>query len=101
MPTRSPLSSELRDLYGSESAKLRQQFSATRDGLVFLQQRSALVESIALRLWAQFVSPEKCGPSHQVLVALGDFGRRSLFPYSDVDLLFLHAGGDITDKFND
>ncbi len=101
MPTRSPLSSELRDLYGSESARFQLEFSATKDGLGFLQERSALVESIALRLWERFVSPEKGGPSNHLLVALGDFGRRSLFPYSEIDLLFLHAEEGTTEKFNE
>jgi [protein-PII] uridylyltransferase len=101
MPTQSPLSSKLRDLYDSESSRLQQQFSATKDGLGFLKQRSGLVESIALRLWDQFLSPEKVGPSGFVLVALGDFGMGSLFPYSDVDLLFLHAAEDTAEKFKD
>ena len=50
-----------------------------------------LVESVVLRLAAPFLSSEKPGTSGIVLVAVGDFGRRSLFPYSDIDLLFLLA----------
>jgi [protein-PII] uridylyltransferase len=98
MPTQSPLGSELRDLYDAESSRFQQQFSATKDGLGFLKQRSALVESIALRLWEQFVSPEKGGPSGLVLIALGDFGTGSLFPFSDVDVLFLCAAEDTAEK---
>src|ERR1700694_1849508 len=101
MPTQSPLSSELRELYGSESSRLQQLFFAAKDGLSFLQQRSVLVETIALRLWDQFVSPQKGGPSNRVLVALGDFGRHSLFPYSEVDLLLLQAAEDTTEQFSD
>ena len=101
MPTQSPLSSELRELYGSESSRLQQLFFAAKDGLSFLQQRSVLVETIALRLWEQFVSPQKGGPSNHVLVALGDFGRHSLFPYSEVDLLLLQAAEDTTEQFSD
>jgi len=101
MPTQSPLSSELRELYGSESSRLQQLFFAAKDGLSFLQQRSVLVETIALRLWEQFVSPQKGGPSNRVLVALGDFGRHSLFPYSEVDLLLLQAAEDTTEQFSD
>jgi [protein-PII] uridylyltransferase len=99
MPTRPPLRSELRDLYDAESSRLQQQFSASKDGLGYLKQRSALVESIALRLWEQFVSPEKRGPSGFALAALGDFGMNSLFPFSDVDVLFLCAAEDTAEKF--
>src|SRR3981081_4075922 len=98
MPTQSPPSNDLRDLYASESSRFQRQFSAAKDGLGFLQQRSALVESIALRLWEQFVSPEKGGPSGLVLIALGDFGMSSLFPFSDVDVLFLCAAEDTAEK---
>jgi [protein-PII] uridylyltransferase len=101
MPTQSPAGSELRELYGAESSRLQQQFSVTKDGFRFLLQRSALVEFIVSRLWEQFVSPEKEGPSNLVLVALGDLGSRSLFPYSEVDLLFLHAAADTVEKFKD
>jgi len=101
MPTQSPPSNDLRDLYASESSRFQRQFSAAKDGLGFLQQRSALVESIALRLWQQLVSPEKSGPSRFALVALGDFGRRSLFPYSEIDLLLLYAAEDAAEKFSE
>ena len=33
-----------------------------------------------------------------MLVAIGDFGRRSLFPYSEIDLLFLLAAQDTEEK---
>jgi [protein-PII] uridylyltransferase len=98
MPTRSSLRSELRDLYAEESSRIQQQFAASKDGLDFLRQRSALVESITLRFWEQIISPEMSGPSGLVLIALGDFGMGSLFPYSEVDLLFLHSAEDAAEK---
>jgi [protein-PII] uridylyltransferase len=101
MSIQSPRSSELRDLYDAESSKFHQQFCASKDGLGFLKQRSALVDSIALRLWGECITPEKGGPSGVVLAALGDFGMGSLFPYSDVDLLFLHSADDSAEKFKD
>src|SRR5580765_6106942 len=91
MPTQSPLGSELRDLYDAESSRLQHDFSTTKNGLNFLRERSALVDSVVLRLMAPILSLEKLGTQGIVLVALGDYGRRSLFPYSDVDLLFLVA----------
>jgi [protein-PII] uridylyltransferase len=101
MPTRFPPGNELRELYDTDSSRLQQQFSDTKDGLSFLLGRSALVESVVLRRWEQIVSHEKDGPSGLVLIALGDLGDRSLFPYSEIDLLFLHASADTLEKFRD
>jgi [protein-PII] uridylyltransferase len=95
------LSSELRDLYTEESARIQQQFAATGDGRAALQQRTRLVESIVQKLWLQIISPEEHGPSGFALVALGGFGRGWLFPHSDVDILFLHANGDAEPTYKD
>ncbi len=95
------LSSELRDLYTEESARIQQQFAATGDGRAALQQRTRLVESIVRKLWLQIISPEEHGPSGFALVALGGFGRGWLFPHSDVDILFLHANGDAEPTYKD
>jgi [protein-PII] uridylyltransferase len=95
------LSSELRDLYTEESARIQQQFASTGDGRSALQQRTRLVESIVQKLWLQIISPEEHGPSGFALVALGGFGRGWLFPHSDVDILFLHANGDAEPAYKD
>ncbi len=93
MPTAPLSSSDLRNLYAEESAKIERQFASDGDGRAAVQARTALVESMALRLWKEHLSPEQDGPQNLALVALGGFGRRWLFPYSDIDILFLHAGG--------
>lgn len=95
------LSSELRDLYTEESARIQQQFASTGDGRSVLNQRTRLVESILQRLWLEIISPEEHGPSGFALVALGGFGRGWLFPHSDVDILFLHANGDAEPTYKD
>jgi [protein-PII] uridylyltransferase len=95
------LSSELRDLYTEESARIQQHFAATGDGQAAVQRRTRLVEAIVQRLWQQIISPEEHGPSGFALVALGGFGRGWLFPHSDVDLLFLHASSDTEPAFKD
>jgi [protein-PII] uridylyltransferase len=87
------LGHELRDLYSAESARIREQFSSGGSGREALLARTALVESIASRLWRELISPDPDGPRNFALVALGGFGRRWLFPYSDVDILFLYSGG--------
>src|ERR1700684_696568 len=93
MPTRHAPGNELRDFYAEESARLRDAFSATGNGRAAVNGRAALVDEVALRLWKEHISPEPQGPANFALVALGGFGRRTLFPYSDVDILFLHASG--------
>jgi len=94
-------SSELRDLYARESARIQQEFSVHGEGSVALAQRTAVVESILLRLWSEIISADPAGPEGFALVATGGFGRRWLFPHSDIDLLFLHAGGGTEDSLKD
>ncbi|MFY9561360.1 MAG: [protein-PII] uridylyltransferase [Terriglobales bacterium] len=94
-------SSELRDLYAKESAAIQQQFSVGGEGRVALARRTAVVESILLRLWTEIFSVDPEGLKGFALVATGGFGRGWLFPHSDIDLLFLHAGGDTEDRFKD
>jgi [protein-PII] uridylyltransferase len=101
MATRPSLASELKELYATESLRIQREFSASGDGHATVLARSALVESIARRLWNELISADSNGPHNFALVALGGFGRRWLFPYSDIDLLFLHAGGDTEKKFKD
>ncbi|MGH9692204.1 MAG: HD domain-containing protein [Candidatus Acidiferrales bacterium] len=101
MATNPTLASELKKLYASECSRIQQSFAATSDGREALLERTSLVESIACRLWKGLISPDVAGPRNFVLVALGGFGRRWLFPCSDVDLMFLHAGGDTEKQFKD
>jgi [protein-PII] uridylyltransferase len=98
MPTSPSLSAELRELSAKESARIRERFVATGDGKAALQGRTALIESIIERLWKQHVFPESNGPVDFAVVALGGFGRRWLFPFSDIDVLFLHAGNGTEEK---
>lgn len=93
------LRSELRELYVAESATIQQEFTATGNGSLAIAQRTELVEKILRRLWAEIISS---GESRNfALVALGGFGRRALFPHSDVDILFLHADRSTEDSLRD
>ncbi len=89
MSTASSLSSELRDLYSEESIRIKQEFLASGDGRSAISRRTALVENVLLRLWRDVVSADNTGPANFALVATGGFGRKWLFPHSDVDVLFL------------
>ncbi len=86
----SSLSSELRELYSSEFARLVEQFKITGDGRKLVTQRAALVDRIILRLWDTLLAGNPAAKEF-ALVAIGGYGRNDLFPFSDVDLLFLHA----------
>jgi [protein-PII] uridylyltransferase len=101
MPTQSPLVSELKERFDAESSRLQEEFSTANDGLKYLQGRSALVDSIARRLWTQFGVSTGPHPSRMIFAAVGDYGRQTLFPYSDVDLIFLAASGESAEKFKD
>src|SRR5713226_5699352 len=97
--------SELRDLYARESAAIEQEFSVTGEGRSALARRTALVDSIVQRLWKEIIagsSPaDPDNPKNFALVATGGFGRGWLFPHSDIDLLFLHNGGNSESEFKD
>jgi len=95
------VSSDFRDLYARESASIQQEFSVTGEGRAALARPTALVDSILLRLWSEIVSADPQSPKNFALVATGGFGRGWLFPHSDIDLLFLHAGSDTENAFKD
>jgi [protein-PII] uridylyltransferase len=100
MSTAATLRTELRDLYLAESTRIQQEFIATGSGTAAIAQRTELVEKILLRLWEELISPG--GESKNfALMALGGFGRRALFPHSDVDILFLHADRGTEDSLRD
>ncbi len=60
-----------------------------------------LIEDILLKLWCDIVSRDDSGPPNFALVATGGFGRGWLFPYSDIDLLFLYGDRDGEQAFRD
>ena len=95
------VSSELRDLYARESAAIQQEFAETGDGRTAITRRTALVDSIVLRLWSEIISADPKGSGNLALVATGGYGRGWLFPFSDIDLLFLHAGSDSETELKD
>lgn len=73
------------DQYRAEFATLGPLFVRTRDGAACLRRRTAMVDALVASQWSSLG-----GAAHPIaLVATGGYGRRELFPYSDIDLLFL------------
>ncbi len=101
MSTQSLPGNELRKQYEADCERLRHDFSVSNDGLKYLHGKSALVDSIVRQLWAQFIIAAGFEPSRIVIAAVGDFGRQTLFPYSDIELLFLAASAEEAIKFKD
>src|ERR1700686_3897705 len=91
MTAASSLIAELRDSIAEESARIAREFASTGGGRVAVAQRTRLIEEILKRLWRDLVSTDEAGPRDFALVVTGGFGRGWLFPYSDIDLLFLYA----------
>ena len=81
--------STLQDLYADESARIQKHFEESGDGKAAIRDRSALIDSVVTKLWN-----EVTGTGDPVegfcIAAMGGYGRRALFPYSDIDLLFLY-----------
>jgi [protein-PII] uridylyltransferase len=99
MTTAPSLTDGLRDFYTEESARIQREFTASGDGHTAVAKRTALVENVVLQLWKEFIAPEETELRNLALVALGGFGRGWLFPYSDIDLLFLYANHGTEEAF--
>src|SRR5687768_5491221 len=80
--------------------RLRQHYYQNNDAAALLRNHSRLVDDLRRRVWHETEMPDSA-----VLIAVGGYGRRELFPHSDIDLLVLVAadkagastmGGNIT-----
>src|SRR5207249_3184509 len=79
----------LSEVYALQSAKIRSEFENTGDGLRAIRERSHLVDRILIQLYRELLSEKVEAVRAFCLVAVGGYGRQELFPYSDIDLLFL------------
>jgi [protein-PII] uridylyltransferase len=79
----------LRDFYAEEFARIEREFRATSTGRAATHGRASLLDRLILDLSREFLASEPGDLKRLCLVALGGFGRRELFPHSDVDLMFL------------
>src|SRR4029077_20077112 len=87
-----------RKLYGSamtiavnqpsdSASRIRRQFLATGDALTALAERTAEVDRLVMDAAERLLFPGV--GSNVAMLAVGGYGRRQLFPYSDIDLLLL------------
>ncbi len=101
MMAASSLIGELRGSISDETARIQREFEATGDGRACVMQRTRMVEDVLARLWRDIVFPDDSKPANIALVATGGFGRGWLFPFSDIDLLFLYNDRESEQAFKD
>ena len=80
---------DLREQYLKEMALVRQTFERTGDGTGAIRRRSAVVDRILIEMWRRAFADKP--QLHVCLMALGGYGRKDMFPYSDIDVLFVSA----------
>lgn len=76
---------------GDVREQVRDEFFASGDAARMLSARSAWVDEIVCGAFSQRLAA--VFPEDMALVAVGGYGRRELFPFSDVDLLILTSSG--------
>src|SRR5271157_428037 len=80
---------DLREQYTREMALVRQTYERTGDGTAAIRRRSAVVDRILIEMWRRAFAGQ---PAQNLsLLALGGYGRKDLFPFSDIDILFAFA----------
>jgi [protein-PII] uridylyltransferase len=70
-----------------ESAKIQRDFLADGDAASVLARRTRLVDTVLTIEFQRLLEP--AFPTGLALVCVGGYGRRELFPHSDIDLMFL------------
>jgi [protein-PII] uridylyltransferase len=68
-------------------------FTATSDVLISLAERASLVDHLVSQTAAELLFPTV--PEGLAVISVGGYGRRQLFPFSDIDLLLLCRNEDM------
>jgi [protein-PII] uridylyltransferase len=87
--TGSELRGEYQRNYQHKMLEIRGAFEAGASGSATIAARSAAVDELATALWLRTVERDPKLARGITVLAIGGYGRRELFPHSDVDLLFL------------
>jgi [protein-PII] uridylyltransferase len=99
MPANPPFHATLmaaKERLATGSAKLREQFARGTPAVAIASRRTALVDAVVIELFEAALrdmhQESPTGLRQQLaIVPYGGYGRRTLAPFSDVDLMILHA----------
>ena len=90
MQANESIGGSLREHYQRRMLEIRGAFEAGgASGAATIAARAAALDDLVRGLWLHAVEADASLRQNIALVAVGGYGRRELFPYSDVDLLFL------------
>jgi [protein-PII] uridylyltransferase len=98
MHSLTPLS-VLGPLAEDERQRIRQQFEAGGSAQDTLRALCELADRTAQQIFGEVLRVNNAEPQGLTLVALGGYGRRLLFPYSDLDILFLFGNEKAESEF--
>ncbi|MFZ1086980.1 MAG: HD domain-containing protein [Terracidiphilus sp.] len=90
---------DLREQYTREMALVRQTCERTGDGTAAIRRRSAVVDRILIEMWRRAFTGQSA--PNMALLALGGYGRKDLFPFSDIDVLFAFADDKVETSSKD
>jgi len=78
--------------YQRRMLAIRDAFEAGATGGATIEARSQAMDELIVSLWSEAVAQTPALGAGIALLGLGGYGRRELFPYSDVDLLYMLDG---------
>jgi [protein-PII] uridylyltransferase len=87
---------DLKEQYLREMALVRQTCERTGDGTAAIRRRSAVVDRILIEMWRRAFHGQPA--PNAALLALGGYGRKDLFPFSDIDVLFAFADDKVEEQ---
>src|SRR5258708_38773475 len=93
--------SEVRETYEDGLAALRKDLVTSGNGSAVVRGRSQLVDEVIGRCYKRLVEQGSVPSDCVAIVALGGYGRSTLFPHSDVDLLFLFKDAKQESSYKD
>lgn len=76
----------LREQYAGRRQEIRDRFFADHDAVQARRSSTEEADRIVQQLAASHLPEDECS-----IVAIGGYGRQQLYPFSDVDLLFIYA----------
>src|SRR5215510_15892086 len=83
----------------AERQRIRQQFEAGATARETLHALCELADNNVKQIFGEVLRVHNQEPQGLSLLALGGYGRRMLFPYSDLDILFLFENQKAEEEF--